>query len=129
MLRQLVADRANHRCEYCLIDEGEVLLPHQPDHIIAIQHGGESTADNLAFACIHCNRHKGSNIASIDPSSGQLVALFNPRTQIWADHFSLEGVYIQPLTSIGRVTVRLLRLNHPDRIQVRRALVEIGKYP
>lgn len=128
-LRQFVAERAEYRCEYCLIRESEVLLPHEPDHIIANQHGGETSSENLALACMHCNRQKGANIASIDPESGQLTPLFNPRTQIWVDNFVLEGAHIQPLTSIGRVTVSLLKLNHPDRLRVRRALIEVEAYP
>ena len=128
-LRKLIADRAKGQCEYCLVLESEVLLAYQPDHIIARQHGGESTAKNLAFACVHCNRNKGPNIASINPNSGQLTPLFNPRTQIWADHFLLEGAYIQPLTPIGRVTIQLFKLNHPERLRIRQALIEMGKYP
>ena len=128
-LRQLVRERAADRCEYCLVRDEDVLLPHQPDHIIAEQHGGETAAENLALACIHCNRHKGPNIASIDPTSGQLTPLFNPRTQSWAVHFRLDGAYILPQTAIGRVTVRLLELNHPDRVRVRQALIRAGTYP
>lgn len=128
-LRRLVSERAFNRCEYCLVHDEDVLLPHQPDHIIAEQHGGATTAENLALACIHCNRHKGPNIASLDPISGQLTPLFNPRTQTWSDHFALEGPYIRALPSIGRVTIRLLDLNHPDRIRVRQALIEAGRYP
>jgi hypothetical protein len=128
-LRELVAERAQGRCEYCLIHQGEVFLPHQADHIIARQHGGETTPDNLAFACIHCNRHKGPNIASIDSVSGQLTPLFNPRTQTWIEHFSLEAAYIRPITAVGRVTVHLLKLNQADRVNVRRAIIEMGRYP
>lgn len=128
-LRLLVAERAKHRCEYCLVHEEDVLLPHEADHIIAEQHGGKTSAENLALACIHCNRHKGPNLASLDPISGQLTPLFNPRTQIWTEHFALEQAYILPLTPVGRVTVQLLKLNQPDRIQVRQALIETGTYP
>jgi len=128
-LRQLVSTRAAGRCEYCRVHEADVLLPHQPDHIIAEQHGGETTPDNLALACIHCNRHKGTNIASLDPDTGQLTSLFNPRTQVWADHFALIGAQIIPQTPVGRVTVRLLRLNDLQRLRVRQALVEAGTYP
>ncbi len=128
-LRQLVRERAADRCEYCLVRDDDVWLPHQPDHIIAEQHGGDTAAENLAFACVHCNRHKGPNIASIDPNSGQLTPLFNPRAQNWAEHFILDGAYILPQTAVGRVTVRLLNLNHPDRVRVRRALIEAGDYP
>ena len=73
---------------------------------------------------IHCNRHKGANIASIDPVTGQLTSLFNPRIQTWSDHFVLIGAQITPLTPIGRVTARLLRLNDPQRLRVRQALIQ-----
>jgi len=129
ILRQLVWERAAGRCEYCLVRDEDVLISHQPDHIIAEQHGGESTAENLALACVHCNRRKGPNIASLDLTTGQLTPLFNPRTQHWADHFSLDGAYILPQTAVGRVTVRLLNLNHSDRIRVRQALIKAGTYP
>ncbi len=128
-LRQLVTKRAAYRCEYCLVHESDVLLSHEADHIIAQQHEGKTMPENLALACMHCNRHKGTNIASIDPDSGQLTPLFNPRTQIWAEHFELKNARIQPLTSIGQVTIKLLKLNHPDRLRVRQALIEIEAYP
>lgn len=128
-LRQLVIERADGCCEYCLVRLEDVLLPHQPDHIIAEQHGGETTIENLALACIHCNRHKGSNIASLDTATKQLVPLFNPRSDIWSEHFSLDDAYIRPLTVVGRVTVNLLKLNDPERIRVRQALIEIERYP
>ena len=128
-LRQLVIERADRRCEYCLVHLEDVLLPHQPDHIIAEQHGGETITENLALACIHCNRNKGPNIASLDSGTKHLVPLFNPRRDIWSEHFSLDDAYIRPLTPIGRVTVNLLKLNDPERIQVRQALIELKRYP
>lgn len=128
-LRQLVIERADKRCEYCLVHLEDVVLPHQPDHIISEQHGGETIAENLALACIHCNRHKGPNIASLDSVTKQLVPLFNPRRDIWSEHFSLDDAYIHPLTSVGRATVNLLKLNDPERIRVRQALIELERYP
>jgi len=128
-LRHLVAERAGKRCEYCLVPSDDVLLPHEPDHILAEKHGGQTTADNLALACFHCNRHKGSDIASIDPETRRLTPLFNPRTQNWNEHFALSGIRILPLTAEGRVTAALLQLNHPDRLRVREALAEAGRYP
>ena len=82
-LRQLVREHAADRCEYCLVRDEDVLLPHQPDHIIAEQRGGEAA----------------------------------------------DGAYILPQTAIGRVTVRLLELYHPDRVRVRQALIRAGTYP
>ena len=71
--------RAGHRCEYCHLPSAGYPLPLQMDHIIARQHGGETDANNLALACVHCNRHKGPNIGGIDPATGSLTRLFHPR--------------------------------------------------
>ena len=76
-----------------------------------------------------CNRFKGSDLASIDPQSGRLVALFHPRRQQWGRHFHVANGVIQPLTAAGRVTVSLLRFNEPERVQVRAMLMSLGRYP
>lgn len=77
-LRLLVRERAAFCCEYCLIHEDDVFAPHEADHIVALQHGGATTADNLAWACFQCNHFKGTNLASVDPITGKSVFLFNP---------------------------------------------------
>jgi 5-methylcytosine-specific restriction endonuclease McrA len=82
-LRKEVRERAKGCCEYCLLPEEQAFFPHEPDHVIAAKHGGETTDDNLALACFDCNRFKGSDIASIDPESRVLTPIFNPRTQAW----------------------------------------------
>jgi hypothetical protein len=127
-LRRLVAQRAGHRCEYCLFPEAVALHRHEPDHIIPLQHGGATDSDNLALACLRCNRHKGANVGSFDPLTDQLVPLFHPRRQKWEQHFRMADAEIQPLTPEGRVTVRLLRLNDSNRIVERRRLVEAGLF-
>ena len=128
-MRQKVYDRANGKCEYCLLPQSVTAHPHEPDHIVPVQHGGETIVENLALACMRCNRHKGPNIGSYDPVDGQLVAFFNPRTQIWREHFTLEGGQIIPLTAEGRVTVKILQLNDARRVMERETLIEIGLYP
>lgn len=128
-LRREVRERANGLCEYCLLPEEQAFLPHEPDHIIATKHGGKSTTDNLALACFDCNRFKGSDIASIDPDSGELTPLFNPRRQEWNEHFSIAGGRIHPRTATGRVTELVLKLNLPSRVEVREILATIGRYP
>ena len=66
-LRREVRQRAGQHCEYCLLHEDDSLLPHEPDHIIAVKHGGETSAENRAWTRFLCNRAKGSDLASIDP--------------------------------------------------------------
>jgi hypothetical protein len=121
-LRRLVCDRANHACEYCLMPEIAVFVSHEIDHVIAEKHGGQTNENNLALACTICNKYKGSDLASIDPSNGEIVRLYHPRRDRWRDHFQLEEGEIIPLTSIGGVTVRLLQINRPDRVEERRLL-------
>jgi hypothetical protein len=97
-------------------------FPHEVDHVIAQKHGGKTLLENLAYACFECNRYKDSDVASYDPLTGKLTPLFNPRQQLWSAHFRYEQDMIVPLTPEGRVTVMLLRLNEPARMQERIAL-------
>lgn len=128
-LRREVRERAGERCEYCLLAESQAFFPHEPDHLIARQHGGETISANLALACFDCNRFKGPNIASLDPVTGELVILFNPRTQRWSEHFKLNGGRIVPLTPVGRATEKMLRLNLPVRAKARERWIVLGLYP
>jgi HNH endonuclease len=128
-LRREIHQRALGRCEYCLLSQEDAFFPHEPDHVIAEKHGGATTIENLVLACLDCNRFKGSDIASIDPDTGNLVALFNPRTQKWNEHFSLSGGLIIALTPVGSATVRILKLNLPARVEAREALARRWRYP
>jgi HNH endonuclease len=122
-LRRLVRERASGACEYCLAPEAMALVSHEVDHVVAQKHGGATDADNLALSCTLCNKHKGSDLASIDPETGDLTPLFHPRLQRWSEQFQLVDVMIVPRTPAGRATVRLLQLNHPDRLTVRALLI------
>ena len=123
LVRRLVRTRAAESCEYCLAPERLSFHSHQVDHIVAEKHGGETMEDNLALSCICCNQAKGSDLWSIDPITVQMIALFHPRRDRWADHFELRGCLIVPLTPVGRVTVKLLQINAPDRVVERGWLV------
>src|SRR5262249_39043565 len=109
--------------------ETEPVYPHEPDHIIALKHGGPTASETLAYACFECNRAKGSDIASLDPATGALTALYHPPTQHWGDHFRFVGATIAPLTAVGRATTFLLRLNQDIRVAIREGLLNPGRYP
>lgn len=128
-LRQSVSYRAQGKCEYCRIHQDFSIYTHEVDHAVALKHGGETIPENLVLSCLSCNRHKGSDLTSIDPITGEITPLFNPRVQNWVDHFKLEDGYILGLTPVGRTTVFLLRLNDPTRLQVRQALISQELYP
>jgi hypothetical protein len=125
-LRRLVRERARGCCEYCLFPEAYSLAVHELDHVVGEKHGGASIADNLALACILCNKYKGSDLTSVDPETNAIEPLYNPRGQRWLEHFDLNEGRIQPRSASGRVTVRLLQLNRADRIAERLLLVAAG---
>ena len=82
-LRRFVAERAYHVCEYCLIHEEDTYFGCQIEHIIAEKHGGQTTENNLAYACAACNRAKGSDIGSQTRRTHIFTRFFNPREDCW----------------------------------------------
>ena len=135
-LTQAVRERAGYACEYCLLPEqdhpGEFFVEavaFEIEHIIPRQHRGRTVLRNLAFSCLRCNKSKGPNLAGLDPDTGKLTPLFHPRRHKWAYHFRLDGPYIVGRTPIGRVTVYVLNMNHQLRVELRRQLIEEGKFP
>jgi hypothetical protein len=129
-LRATVVERAGKRCEYCQRPDNQEInaYSHEVDHITARKHGGPTVAENLAYACFDCNRHKGTDLSSIDPHTGKIVHLFNPRMHRWSIHFRLrsEGT-ITARTAAGRATMQLLHFNDPIRVQFRAALIAAGE--
>jgi HNH endonuclease len=112
-LRRLVIERANGLCEYCQLHQDFSIYTHEVDHVIATKHGGQTILENLALACLSCNRHKGSDLTSFDPETGAVTQLFNPRSQAWSDHFGVDQGRIQGISAVGRTTVALLQFNTP----------------
>jgi hypothetical protein len=128
-LRQLVAERSEGRCEYCRLHQDDTFFTHEVDHIYAEKHGGPTIDGNLCAACADCNRHKGSDICSLDPLTGDVVTLYHPRRDRWVDHFQLlETGVIEARTPRGRVTARLLQMNRLDLVADRARLIALGGY-
>src|SRR5688572_19074030 len=98
----------------------------QIEHVIPKQHGGGDEPANLALACQHCNLHKGTNLAGIDPQDRQIVPLFNPRRDNWETHFEWRGIRVAGLTAAGRVTVEVLQMNATPRLELRAELLSGG---
>ena len=128
-LQRIVIERSGNRCDYCLIHWDDAIFGCQVDHIIAEKHLGETVADNLAMACVFCNRFKGSDIGSLAPSTREFTRFFNPRTDRWDVHFKFDQFRIVPLTPIGEATVEILQLNHFDRLLERQVLHMDGRFP
>jgi hypothetical protein len=118
--RAAVRRRAEDRCEYCQLRQADSLLAAlYVEHIIPRKHGGTDDPENLALACIDCNLHKGPNLAGIDPETGNVVSLFHPRLQPWADHFQWQGIYLAGKTPTGRATIQVLSINSDEQLALR----------
>jgi hypothetical protein len=128
-LRNDVARRAHHRCEYCLIHQDDIAFRPHIDHIVSRKHGGLSDIENLAYACALCNRSKGSDLASINGRGDEIVRMFHPRHDRWADHFQLDGCSIRAISEVGAATSELLKFNAPERLAERSLLQSLGSYP
>ena len=127
--RKLVIARAGYRCEYCRVLEYLSSYDYHIDHIIGLQHGGPNTPNNLAHTCSPCNWKKGPNISTILSFGGELIPLFNPRTQNWFNHFEAVNGVLRPLTIIGEATIKLLELNQQNKIEERYEMTRAGFYP
>ena len=131
-IREQVRRRANFLCEYCHTNERWQYVRFTSDHLTPLAEGSAvETPENLALACFHCNRRKSDKQSGVDPVTGQVVPLFNPRVQQWWEHFiwSADGLRIVPLTAIGRATVELLELNRERVLRIRAADVQVRRHP
>lgn len=131
-VKSRVRDAAGSRCGYCLSPQRLIPARLQIEHIIPLAKGGTDNESNLWLSCPPCNSHKSDKVAAIDPVTKECVPLFNPRTQIWEEHFSWseDGICIEGRTQIGRATVVALHLCSDELVlEVRRNWVIAGWHP
>jgi hypothetical protein len=128
-LVRLIWERAEGRCEYCKIPQEADDRPFEIDHIISRKHQGPTVASNLALSCFRCNSFKGSDIGGREGKSRTLTPLFHPRRHKWTKHFQWQGPYLVGRTPIGRVTVAILQINDPLRVELREGLIAEGVFP
>lgn len=127
--RHHVRERAEQRCEYCRLPQTAApYLTFHIEHIHATQHVVDDSLGNLCLACPHCNFHKGTNLASLRIETREIIPLFHPRQQAWDDHFGLAGATIIGRTNTGDVTVRLLKMNDGDQVEIRAGLILRGEF-
>jgi hypothetical protein len=124
-LREEVTLRAGNRCEYCRLSQIGQEATFHIDHAIPRAAGGPTTADNLALACVSCSLRKWAHQMAPDPESGEEVPLFNPRSQVWTEHFRWDGQVVVALTPTGRATAAVLALNRSVILAMRRPAVGI----
>jgi hypothetical protein len=122
--RSAVRQRAGERCEYCRVPDRDSELPFHVEHIVANVHQRNDDPSNLAWACPRCNAHKGTNLTTLDPDTGERIDVFNPRTDAWNEHFRMDDFVIVGTSATGRGTAALLRMNMPLEIEHRREMMQ-----
>jgi hypothetical protein len=129
--KKLVFERANRHCEYCKCPSDFSTEPFSIEHIIPKSKNGTDDLDNLALACIGCNVYKSDKINFIDTITQEFFPLYNPRINIWDDHFIWDDFFTTIIgkTVIGRVSIEAIRLNRRQLKNLRRALIAIGEHP
>lgn len=130
-LRREIREEGSYRCGYCLSEEILMGISLVPDHIIPLAAGGSNARENLWPACRQCNETKNNRTHAADPQTGEIVPLFNPRTQLWDEHFTWNRDFtlIQALTSTGRATLTALQLNRTLLVRARQRWKLMGWQP
>lgn len=130
-LKQAVAERAHHCCEYCLSQLRFSPDPFSVEHIVPLAQGGSNETNNLALACQGCNSHKYTATDAVDSASGLRAPLFHPRRDTWSQHFVWSDDYslVVGTTPTGRATVARLKLNRAGLVNLRLVLSSIGEHP
>lgn len=127
-VRQKVAERAEFQCEYCLTPQKLSGAQMHVEHYLPRSQGGTSNLENLCYACAWCNSYKGDKTSAFDSLTGKNIRIFNPRTQIWREHFqwSQDEIQVIGITDVGRATVEALKMNNPFILPSRRFWVQAG---
>jgi hypothetical protein len=126
-----VSRRAERRCEYCRAPERIFNLRFEVEHISPQSVEIDNDLANLALACRSCNLFKATFTRAVDPESGESVALFHPRQDVWAEHFALdpESRELRGLTDVGRASIVRLHMNDDFQIEARDLWLSLDLYP
>ena len=130
-LKNKIRRAAHNRCGYCLTPQKIVSMPLEIEHLRPTAEGGTDEEENLWLACRNCNSFKHAKTHAVDPQTNIETAIFNPRKQIWDEHFEFsEGkTKIIGITACGRATVIALRLNFEQAVSARKIWTSVGWYP
>lgn len=129
--RAEIEKRANDLCKYCRLPHKLSSSPFVIEHILPISKGGTDDLDNLALACSACNNSKYNKTEALDQTGKQKNLLYNPRKDIWKEHFAWNSDFSQivGLSEKGKVTIETLKLNRERTVIIRKFLYLVGKHP
>lgn len=115
VIREQVRVRANYRCEYCGVSETNAGGLLTIDHFRPKSKDGADDLENLIYCCIRCNSYKYDYYHTKEE-----MKIWNPRKDSFNEHFFvLDNGELASLTSMGKMTIELLRLNRPSLVAYR----------
>lgn len=129
--KAFIAERANHCCEYCLSQAAYSPDYFSAEHTAPLADFGKDDVENIAYSCQSCNNHKYIFTNAVDPLTGTISPLFNPRQHVWAEHFIWADNFsiLEGISPTGRCTIERLKLNRVSVVNLRVLLVSVGKHP
>ena len=129
--RKEVFARAEGFCEYCLSPEKYSNSTFELEHILPVSQNGKTVLSNLALSCPGCNKNKSHRVKATDPETNEVISLYNPRKDVWEKHFRWSDDFTQliELSAIGRATIKVLKLNRKNLLNLRRLLYLFGEHP
>ena len=129
--RARVREQSGDLCGYCHAPQRIVWGTLELDHLVPSSRGGSNAEVNLWTACSICNSFKSDHESVVDPETGQITPIFNPRIDSWNDHFrwDFDGARILGRTPTGRGTIQALQMNADHHVQLRELWVSVGWFP
>ncbi|HSH03782.1 MAG TPA: HNH endonuclease signature motif containing protein [Anaerolineae bacterium] len=128
-MRRFVLKRAHNLCEYCGLSQVGQAATFHIDHIIPVTANGPTDTGNLALACVACSLYKSAQQTALDPLSNKPATIFNPRLDIWQEHFQWQDVQLVGLTPTGRATIKALKMNRPAILAIRQEEHFFDRHP
>jgi hypothetical protein len=129
-LAEWVRRRAGAVCEYCLLPQASQEAAFHIDHIKPRVRGGDTSADNLALACVTCSLKKAARTHVRDPKTKKRVPFYHPRRDHWTTHFRWTRTWrVAGRTAKGRATANALGMNRAAIVVIRQGLAALGVFP
>ncbi len=130
-IKKQVFKRAGGLCEYCFLPEEYSASTFELEHIHPFSKGGKTILENLALSCSGCNKYKSHRISAVDSETKETILFFNPRKDVWNEHFAWNENFTEiiALTAKGRVRIKSLKLNRRGLKNLRKILHFVGEHP
>lgn len=129
LIRQ-VRRRAGDVCEYCRLPQASQEARFTLTMCCHGRSTGQRNWKTSLWRVFTCSLRKSARTSAVDLKTGSIAALFNPRTEVWSDHFAFTSTWrIRGRKPTGRATIEALGMNRTAIVLIRRELVLLNRFP